>query len=288
MARHPRAVARGSARYGDTAPPPAPPTGLAFLLANSAAGSDIALQWTGANMLSRTSHTAIWKIKYRQQTGYYAVAWHSHLGAWDSGAWAFGTHPWPGNSGAVNGSGEATDGSGGSGTVHYHEVAGVGAPVDTLCTAGGGGGTLVTKGVELWQARVVENVAGTCQHRFYPDVQNNPSFVISRNQSAASIASATPGSPAFYIGGSYWTGNGNTNDETPSCDYIRHLIQRGVPSTIAEIQALFARTTDLTTSIDANCWYSCLNPTPSNIADRSGAGHDPAWRNSNRPTLWTP
>jgi hypothetical protein len=29
------------------------------------------------------------------------------------------------------------------------------------------------------------------------------------------------------------------------------------------------------------------NPTPTNIADMSGKGHDFAWLNSNRPTLWT-
>lgn len=33
-------------------------------------------------------------------------------------------------------------------------------------------------------------------------------------------------------------------------------------------------------------WYVNLNPTPSDISDKSGAGHDPAWLNANRPTLW--
>jgi uncharacterized protein YjdB len=34
-------------------------------------------------------------------------------------------------------------------------------------------------------------------------------------------------------------------------------------------------------------WYLNLNPTPDDIADRSGSGHDPKWMTSNRPRLWT-
>jgi hypothetical protein len=34
-------------------------------------------------------------------------------------------------------------------------------------------------------------------------------------------------------------------------------------------------------------WYLNLNPTPSDISDKSGNGHNPAWVNANRPALWT-
>jgi hypothetical protein len=34
-------------------------------------------------------------------------------------------------------------------------------------------------------------------------------------------------------------------------------------------------------------WYLNLNPTPKNIADESGNGHDPAWVGSERPASWT-
>ena len=34
-------------------------------------------------------------------------------------------------------------------------------------------------------------------------------------------------------------------------------------------------------------WYLNLNPTPDDITDKSGSGHDPQWMTSNRPRLWT-
>ena len=33
-------------------------------------------------------------------------------------------------------------------------------------------------------------------------------------------------------------------------------------------------------------WYINDNPTPTDVTDKSSAGHDPSWANSNRPTLW--
>lgn len=34
-------------------------------------------------------------------------------------------------------------------------------------------------------------------------------------------------------------------------------------------------------------WYLNVNPTPADVKDRSGNGHDPAWQGSSRPSLWT-
>ena len=36
----------------------------------------------------------------------------------------------------------------------------------------------------------------------------------------------------------------------------------------------------------SNIWYLNLNPTPSDISDKSGKGHNPSWVGSERPTLW--
>src|SRR5688572_33467425 len=47
-------------------------TGLDFP-PNHMAGSDARLVWSGADMLPRSSHTAIWQARYVQQNGYYAV-----------------------------------------------------------------------------------------------------------------------------------------------------------------------------------------------------------------------
>jgi hypothetical protein len=37
----------------------------------------------------------------------------------------------------------------------------------------------------------------------------------------------------------------------------------------------------------SNVWYLNVDPTPANIADQSGSGHDPEWVGEERPTLWT-
>jgi len=37
----------------------------------------------------------------------------------------------------------------------------------------------------------------------------------------------------------------------------------------------------------ANIWYLNLNPTPTDISDKSGRGHNPEWVGRERPGLWT-
>ncbi|MGD8709568.1 MAG: hypothetical protein PVF40_04205, partial [Ectothiorhodospiraceae bacterium] len=37
----------------------------------------------------------------------------------------------------------------------------------------------------------------------------------------------------------------------------------------------------------ADIWYLNLNPTPGDISDKSGRGHDPEWVGDRRPSLWT-
>jgi len=37
----------------------------------------------------------------------------------------------------------------------------------------------------------------------------------------------------------------------------------------------------------ASIWYMNMNPTPTDISDKSGRGHEPEWVGSRRPGLWT-
>lgn len=34
-------------------------------------------------------------------------------------------------------------------------------------------------------------------------------------------------------------------------------------------------------------WHLCMNPTPTDVTDKSGNGHHPSWDGAARPTLWT-
>lgn len=275
-----------------------PTTGLLFP-ANTLAGSDIRIVWSGANLLSRTLHTAIWRANYFQQTGYYAVAWHSpNTGSWDSGDYSYGTHPYPAADGTVNANGDALTGSGSSGTVHFWEIAGLRDNTtahDFLCSPGGAGGTNISSvlGTEIVQARTCEVVSGTTlRHKFYPDVLNSPSLVIQQDIALSSIGS--PSAPAFYFGASDWRdgqggGGAGTNDETPGCT-LRGLQLFSDALGISDItsEATSGANTPVTAAGLASVHYMNQNPTPTDISDKSGAGHNPTWPNANRPSLWTP
>ena len=42
-----------------------------------------------------------------------------------------------------------------------------------------------------------------------------------------------------------------------------------------------------TTAGSAAVWYMNMNPTPNDIADKSGRGHHPTWAGNGRPALWS-
>lgn len=259
---------------------------------NTQANSDIRLKWDGSNLLSRTAHTAIWRYNPRQQTGYYVVAWHSpNTGSWDGGAYSFGTHPWPGSDCATNANGQALNGTGSSGTAHCWEVAGTGGAVDWLISGPGlGSGTGITVTKDIWyvQARRVRT-GGSCgsdyEHSYFPDLLNNPSQVI--NVCLASITGAGS-TPAFYFGSSDWSASGSTNEETLG-GKLRGIQLYSTGLSDADIATEAANITSNTPQTSAgisNVWYMNQNPRPSDVTDKSGAGHDPSWVNANRPTEW--
>jgi len=254
-----------------------PVTGLIFP-SNNVAGSDIGLDWTGSDMVPRLDHTVIWKAKYEQQDGYYAWAWHVFAdNAWHGGAGEYGTHPYP-TTATVDGSGYSTGGTGSSGAVHYHEIAN---GLDKI--SDGGSPLLVVKDVWLSQARTCETVGSNYVHTYWPDIDGNPSFSITWTTSTAPNTGSF-GAMKFRFGASPWTATGSANEETPSGTF-RHLLQYSRAMSLSEIQAKLALTTNDTT--DADRWYSNINPTPSDVADKSGQGHNPSWANSNRPTLYS-
>lgn len=246
---------------------------------NSVAGSDIGIDFTGADMVPRLGHTIIWKANYAQQTGYYAWCWHVFAdNAWHGGSGEYGCHPYPAT-GAVDGSGYATGGTGSSGEVHWHEIAN---GLDKL--SDGGSALEVVKGVWLSQARTCETVGSNYVHTFWPDIDGNPSFSITWTTSTAPNT-GTFGPMKFRFGASPWTASGSANVETPSGTF-RHLLQYSRAMTLSEIQAKLALVNDDTA--DADRWYSNLNPTPADVSDKSGQDHHPSWANANRPTLYTP
>lgn len=272
-------------------PPPAAPVTGVIWPSSPDASSDVRLNWTGAAMVPREDHTIIWQSNHGQQDGFYTNWWHlpDAASSFPGTVYCYGTHPYP-TTGSVNGAGESTGGTGGTGTVHYHEIAALGtADYITSPSAANGGPFIVTKGVWVTSARTCELISGTTlRHTYWPDISNPTSF-IRQDKTLASLD--TPTAERVVFGGAPWRADQPTsgkNDEAASGTF-RLFKKFAAALVIADIQTEAANEADtaVTAAGIASLHYSNINPTPTDVTDKSGNGNDPAWANANRPTLYT-
>jgi hypothetical protein len=269
--------------------------GLYFNKFNTENNSDIRLIWDSTNLLSRTAHTAIWRYLPFQQTGYYALCWHSpNTGAFDSGAYSWGCHPWPAFDNTVDANGYGLTGAGSVGVLHYHESAISGS--DALRSVGESPGVLVDKRTtwftQVRKCRLMTSGPqnGNYEETFIPDLYGNPSFKIQRYVTSITGAGSTP---AFYFGGSDWQTDhpaATQNDETPAGiltgiqlygDYLSDA-DHATEAANRDINA--AQTSAGQTAL----WYINQNPTPNDVTDKKtgGTAHNPRWVNAFRPSLF--
>lgn len=272
----------------------APLTGLAWP-GNASSNGDIRLRWleSAGRMPARTSMSILVKVKYLEQDGFYATIWICEDDPTFSGTTFYvGGHPYPCDNVSDTGTGQATGGTSSTGTQQSYEIAALGTGDYINSPSNDGTGLIVTFGTEVWHFFKVELVsAGTVvRHTFYPDRLNNANFFIQQDIAIGSLVS-TPADGMLALGASVWRrgmggAGAESNDETPYSEYMRHILiyKRGLST--AEADAKFALTADDTSDPDIH--YSCINPTPTDITDKSGQGNTPSWPNSNRPTLWTP
>lgn len=272
-------------------------TGLIFA-ANNAANSDVRIVWSGANLLPRTAQTVIWDIVYNASiTGYISETWSSpNDGAWDGGSHSLGMHGHPCD-GAFDSDGQRTNPTAGSGTVQYEEIAGLGLALDRIASPASPGPQstflIPTNGALRRKVRLIEVIGGTTvRHTYYPDVLNRPTEFIRQEMAIGDVGSGGA-SPAFYFGASDWRsglggGGGTSNDETPN-GRMRNfmLFNAALPIADAITEAASESNTPVTSTGAAALWYINKSPTPTDIADKSGAGHHPSWATASRPTLWT-
>ena len=278
-------------------------SGSEWNIPNNIFGTDSYVQvlWDSAsgNMLPRAEHTAIWRYKPSQQSGYYAVMWHApNNGSWDNGVYSYGTHPYPASNCAVNGNGNAQNGTGSGGADHCWEEAGLSTgpegsnPGDYLTSVGAGPGVVVEKDVWYVQVRRVRKMTsgphnGEFEHRFIPDYYGNPSFEII--QYVTTIAPPAGGNPANYFGVSDWSTNGIGGSEETLYGVIRgvqmYRASLSDASTSTEAANQLSNTPQSAQGL-ANVWYMNQNPIPTDWTDKSGQGHNPTWANLNRPVQW--
>ena len=147
------------------------------------------------------------------------------------------------------------------------------------------------------QAFTARNTQGTWhQHKFYVDL---PSIATANTITATRFsAPVMPPDPSIVMGQSA------ASDSNPSASwggYPRweeaNEIIRGIQiydQPLTQQQILNRQSCDTDACVLSVCasdgacpWYLNMNPTPSDVSDRSGRGHHPTWEGSARPALWT-
>jgi len=224
------------------------------------------------NPLAIYPATYIWRAYPRRQAGYYtAFFWGNDDGRgnlstflWvDNGRSAdsyYGAHPYPKDSASA--------------TVHNWEVS---VEQDDYTN-----GAVVYDRWYTQALRVWADSSGMKHHEFYWDLPNTDASRMVSRTSPADWGNRTPPVPALTWGDAPWS-PGNE---------VWNGILRGIQvysTNLSVADLLSEAATPLSTSAGAaSIWYLNLNPTPSDISDKSGRGHHPSWVGSARPTLWTP
>ena len=259
----------GSAREAvtvtvSTPPPPSGTTGLDFQGSSGSGYGTVRFKFT--NPLAIYPATYIWKVYPRQQQGYYTTFfWGNDDGKenldtflWDGGNanTFYGAHPYPIY--------PAT-------TTHKWEIA-----TDQQDIVGP---EFVVYNRWYSQALIAWSDAAGKHTVFYWDLPDMSKVIV--HVAPTSSGNKNPPSPALTWGDAPWN---------PGYEVMNGVI-RGIQiyaTRLTDSEVLSELTTPLTTSAGASkVWYMNLNPTPTDITDKSGGGHQPAWVGSGRPLLWT-
>ena len=151
--------------------------------------------WGPGSGASRLGVTYIWRIKTRQQTGYYVTFWWSNDGSflWDGGSsnTYVGAHPYPQ-------SGDNT------GTTHWWEIAGMASGADNLNTLSGSPKTVVHDTWYTQALRITVNGDGSKTARFYTALSSVANGDVISASAASGWGETNPPSPALTFGDSPW------------------------------------------------------------------------------------
>lgn len=239
-----------------------PKTGLIFP-SNDDGGTDVHFRFTDGAMPDITPLTIIWRLFPIQQASYYTTFFHGRTDGGFAGDNTYvGCHPYPDP--APNG------------TDHNWEIAIDGG--DDIVDEGGGS-TEVTKGLWYSQAARIANDGVN----FYFDLPSTTQRVFNDDNVPLQNASQAP---ALSFGDAPW----NLGNERLS-GILRGLIIVQAALSTANINALAALESDdevvsAAAGLGLSLFYCNINPTPSDISDKSPAGNNPAFVGAGRPTLW--
>ena len=236
-------------------------TGLDFP-SNGSTSSDVRFRFTGANLLPMYPATYIWRVNPRHQPGYYTTFFWGPDGPF-TGTSFYGAHPYP-------------DGGGSSTLTHKWELS-----INANDFVNDANGNSTQLGYDVWRSqalRVWDN--GTAKvHEFYWDLPDTTRVI--RVTLDRSYGATPPLNPALNFGDAPWSlGNERLSGVLRGIQLYNSALS--VSDILTEANSPLS-----TTAGTSNIWYLNLNPTPSDISDKSGKGHNPSWVSSARPSLWT-
>lgn len=183
--------------------------------------------------------TYIWRVKYRQQTGYYVLFWHGQGdGGFNPSKAYYGCHPYP-----------TTQNN--TGTVHNWELAAEGG--DYQVTRAGGTKEVV-KDVWFTQGLRVDYNGGSPRMIFYTDLPSTANAdVIERVLAAGYLDAANdPPGPVLIFGDSPWKAGGYQEERLSGA--VSHL---KIFSTLKSEADMLTEAASLNTipTGTANLWY---------------------------------
>lgn len=202
--------------------------------------------------MARSPSTWIQRVFPRDQDGYWSGLFYSHYwpdDGWDAATYRyFGCHPYP----------DPPE----TGTPEW-EISAAGADITADAVV-----------FEQWYTQVTLINGTTLTYYWdWPDTEK----VIVVNDNDGTGVRPEPEDPAIIIGDAPW----NVGREVYS-GVIRGMQFYDSLLSLAQVQDEIDSPGSIVTP-----WYLNLNPTPTDIADKSGNGNDPAWVGANRPSLWT-
>jgi len=211
--------------------------------------------WNAANFVGSTNPfaaypaTYIWRAYPRDQDSFWSMLFHADYTAVFTGTERYyGMHPYPNPPDLGPATWEISS--------HGGDVLGQAVTLNQWYTC----------------VAVVFTGAPDDNEDFYPLWPDTTTGHIANNAAIKSNAA----SPAIIIGDAPW----NRGFEAPNA-ILRGFQFYDTNLSLTDIQSEIDNPGSVRTP-----WYINLDPTPNDISDKSGAGHNPAWLDANRPALW--
>jgi hypothetical protein len=216
--------------------------------------------------------TYIFKVLPKQQTGFYTTFfWANDDGKldpldiffWKNGVsdTYYGAHPYPDWDASPDG------------TTHKWEIS---VNQGDVVNGAVDYGRWHTQALQVWR-----DASGNKHHEFYWDLPFTDGAHSVTYVAPPTYGEENPPEPTLTFGDAPW----NPSRELCSC-VLRGIQIYSSLLSLTEIQQEIAAPLSTTTG-SAWIWYLNVNPTPTDISDKSGRGHHPVWVGPRRPSLWS-